>query len=61
MSTQGLHLLEVKGEDSHDGRESTRLVTNFVAGDVGPTTPTTPGTGNGDELQAEIDRLEDLS
>ena len=55
----GLHLLEVRGKT----RTTTgvySLVTNFVAGDQAPTTPTTP-TGTDDDdvasLQAEVTRL----
>ena len=51
----GLYLLEVEGQIPQTAGNYT-LVSNFIAGDVDPTTPTTPGTGG--DLQAEIDRLE---
>ncbi len=52
----GLHLLEVRGK-TRTTRGVYSLVTNFVAG-ADPTIPTTPGTG--DDLQAEINRLQGL-
>ena len=50
----GLHIVEVRGQNANT-EGAYGLVTNFIAGDGGPTTP-----GTGDDLQAEIDRLQGL-